>query len=318
MAEQVRTVIYGVDVAKATLEVASGEEGGESIANEARAIERWLRSLAAPACLAVEATGRYHEELVEQALSAGHRVYLIDGKQLHHYREAVGPRAKTDAEDARLLWRYLAHEHQQLRPISALGEGEKRLWRLLKRRAALVRIRKQLQASMSGLREMEELTGGVVKDLRAAVRELERMLRQQALDLGWGRELGICRSVPGIGELNALALVSCYHRGEFSGADQFIAFLGLDVRVKDSGQMRGKRKLTKRGEPELRRLLYNAAMSFARDPRYRALYDRLVAKGRSSTAAHVILARKLARVAFSLLRQGEWFDPTRFRACATT
>jgi len=42
--------------------------------------------------------------------------------------------------------------------------------------------------------------------------------------------------------------------------DTFIAFMGMDVRVHDSDHFRGKRKLTKKGEPELRRILFNAAM----------------------------------------------------------
>ena len=37
--------------------------------------------------------------------------------------------------------------------------------------------------------------------------------------------------------------------------------MGLDVRVRDSGTFRGRRKLTKKGDPEVRRLLYNAAMA---------------------------------------------------------
>ena len=60
-------------------------------------------------------------------------------------------------------------------------------------------------------------------------------------------------SIPGIGSGNASALVVAYHRGSFAGSDAFISYLGLDVRIRESGYFRGKRKLTKRGEPELRR-----------------------------------------------------------------
>lgn len=41
-------------------------------------------------------------------------------------------------------------------------------------------------------------------------------------------------------------------RGRFKTSDAFIAFLGMDVRVRDSGGYRGRRKLTKAGDPELR------------------------------------------------------------------
>ncbi|WP_355661033.1 transposase [Halomonas salifodinae] len=36
--------------------------------------------------------------------------------------------------------------------------------------------------------------------------------------------------------------------------------------MRDSGTQRGRRKLTKQGDPEVRRLLYNAAMAAIRQP----------------------------------------------------
>jgi len=306
--------MYGVDVSGRELDVAMSATEIRTVANEAGAITAWLDTAPPTAELAVEATGHWHVPLVEQALSRGLRVYLVNGKQLHHYREAVGPRAKTDAGDAQLLRRYLLRERDQLRAVKSLGPGEKTLWQLLKRRAMLVKIRTQLRQSMSGSDEVTEMTRGLLREIGRVIRRIERDMETLARTLGWQRELAICRSIPGIGALNALALVACYHRGQFTRADQFIAFMGLDVRVRDSGCQRGKRKLTKRGESELRRLLYNAAMSFARNPRYRPLYDRLVERGLPATAAHVILGRKLARVAFALLKKDAVFDPTQFRA----
>lgn len=125
------------------------------------------------------------------------------------------------------------------------------------------------------------------------------------MEQGWERDLRHCQSIPGIGPVNALALVTCYHRGHFPGVDQFVAYLGLDVRVRDSGRMRGKRKLTKAGEPEMRRLLYTAAMTLARHPRYEPLYRQLRSRGMSATAAYVAMSRKLARIAFALMKKDE-------------
>ena len=40
----------------------------------------------------------------------------------------------------------------------------------------------------------------------------------------------------------------------------------MDVRVRESGQWCGRCKLTKQGDPEVRRLLFNAAMQGRRNP----------------------------------------------------
>ena len=69
------------------------------------AVKAWLKGFSTPLAIAIEATNCYHEVLVEAAIAAGHVVYLIDPRKLHHYREATGGRAKTDRQDAILLAR---------------------------------------------------------------------------------------------------------------------------------------------------------------------------------------------------------------------
>ena len=128
------------------------------------------------------------------------------------------------------------------------------------------------------------------------------------LELGWEAEIKRCQTIPGIGPLTAVALVACFHRGDFQRSDQWVAYMGLDVRVRDSGKCKGRRKLSKRGNPELRRLLFNGAMSAAKMPSIRPRYERHRAKGLSSTAALVAMSRKLARVAFAVLSKNEAYD----------
>src|SRR5699024_2229489 len=108
-------------------------------------------------------------------------------------------------------------------------------------------------------------------------------------------------------------------RGHFRSGDAFIAFLGLDVRVRDSGTFRGRRKLTKRGDPEARRLLFNAAMTASRSKTWHDYYQHTLASGKTRIQALVILARKLARVAFALLDQGTHYQPKPLKsACLAT
>ena len=122
-----------------------------------------------------------------------------------------------------------------------------------------------------------------------------------------------------VGPTTSLALVAAFYRHNFRSADAFVAFLGLDVRVRDSGRFRGRRKLTKKGDPEIRRLLYNAAMAGCRDPHWSSYYQSLRDRGISGTAALMILARKMVRVCYALLQQQVSFDPgIRKTPCAAT
>ncbi|MEB3785843.1 transposase, partial [Pseudomonas paracarnis] len=98
-------------------------------------------------------------------------------------------------------------------------------------------------------------------------------------------------------------------RGEFRNSDAFIAFLGMDLRVNKSGQKDGRRSLSKRGDSEARRLLHNAAMAASRTETWKAFYQAQRARGYSTTQALVILARKLARVVFALLKGQSEYQP---------
>lgn len=99
-------------------------------------------------------------------------------------------------------------------------------------------------------------------------------------------------------------------RGHFRHSDAFIAFIGLDVRLKESGLYSGRRKLTKQGDPEIRRLLHNAAMAAARTQRWKSVYQSYLARGLKKIEALTILARKLARIAFALMKTQQPYRPT--------
>ena len=141
MTNSVESILCGVDVSSETLDVAYGDDSVHRIPNDKLEISAWLGSIPSGSRIALEATGSYHEDLLDLALDAGFKVYVINGKQLHHYREAVGTRAKTDYHDARLLQRYLSHELNSLEPVNPLNYQQKRLWKLLKRRGTLAKTR---------------------------------------------------------------------------------------------------------------------------------------------------------------------------------
>lgn len=311
---RVEMLDVGVDVSKARVELAVNG-AVERIANEEKELERFFRQLPAPVRVAVESTNRYHEAAVAAALGCGHTVYLVDPARLSWYREAVGVRAKTDVTDAQLLARYIAAEAGHLVPYAPPPKAVVRLRQLLRARAQLTKGQVTLRQSLEGLGELAPTSKKLVKQYREAIALIDRKLRDCLRDAGYAEDAARCRSIPGIGALNAAALVSVFHRGQFRNADAFIAFLGLDVRVRESGRYRGRRKLTKRGDPEARRLLFNAARSAIRTSAWKAYYERFRARGLSTTAAAVALARKIARVAFALLRhQTEYRPPAHARA----
>lgn len=315
MALQASPVILGIDVSQDWLDVCQyGSDRVERVDNTPKAIRALLRRYGL-AALAVEATNTYHEKLVELAYRQGFKVYLISGYQLKHYGESLGQRMRTDAVDARLLARMLDREIDRLRPYQPRSPQQTQLRRLLKRRALLVKQQLQLSQSLAGM-GLDASLKSLQRRYREVLVLIDKRLTSLANELGWRTDLARLRSIPGIGPLTALALLEAWRSGSFTHRDPYIAFLGLDVKTKDSGKHKGRRKLTKQGNPEARRLLFNAAMAATRQGRHFApTYQALQSRGFTKIQALVIICRKLARLAFVLLKKQSSFNP---EACLAT
>lgn len=310
MARQVQPLWVGIDVSKAKLDIAtSATQNLTSLANDPKSIRRWLKTFTGPVCIALEATNTFHLELATQAHARGLTVYLLDGYRLNKYRESIGGRAKTDASDARLLLRYVRHEHDSLRSWEPPSKGYTTVQRLLHRRAVLIQARTTLRQSLAGMPELKTSVAAMLRKMSHLDALICKRLHKALSELDWAHDARRCEGIEGIGPITSAALTMVFHRGTFKSADAFIAFIGMDVRVRESGTFRGRRKLTKKGDPELRRLLYMAAMKACTSPPWKPYYERALARGMSRIQALVALGRKLARVAFALLKTGSTYGP---------
>lgn len=315
MAKLVTQITLGIDVAKDQLVCHCwNTHHCHVLDNEPASITAWLKTLSGPVRIAVEPTSHYHLALVEAALKQNCTVYLVNARQVNHYRQAVNLRNKTDPQDAWLLARYLEHEAPQLRPYRPQDRRAQRLWGLITRRATVVQSQQRLRQSM---REVSFSIRALMTQFNELLYRLDRQIRKLVRELGWWHDYRCCLSIPGIGPANAAALVAAYHRGAFSSSDAFIAYLGLDIRLRESGRFKGKSKLTKQGEPELRRLLYCASQPAKCHQRFADYHQRMIDKGLSKIGARVALARKLARIAFTLMNRQEYFVERTAHACVT-
>jgi transposase len=112
-------------------------------------------------------------------------------------------------------------------------------------------------------------------------------------------------SVPEFGPLTvAVVRAELGDVTRFERSDQAVAYVGLDVTVRQSGKSRGQRKVSKRGSGAVRRILYLAAVHSLTLPgsSFRAYYQHLVDKGVAKMSALMAVMRKMLTVAYRLLR----------------
>ncbi|RPI40079.1 MAG: IS110 family transposase [Betaproteobacteria bacterium] len=303
--------VYGVDVSKAKLVTVRYDDMQTLVEldNRAEAIAAWLANLPKGTVVAMEATGIYHRLLAHLAHAAGMRVYVLNPQTLKHYAQAIGQRAKTDGCDARMIARYALHEQAKLQLWQPPARAADRLSQLLERRHTVVGVRQTLAQSLSGMPVLNAARQSLLASLERTVRRMDILIRHEMARLPGAAALyERLTSIVGIGPVVAAQLVALFSTLRFARTGAFIAYTGLDPRPNDSGARRGRRTLSKHGPPLLRCLLYNAGMAAANSKVFKPVYQQLRARGLHTTEAIVVLARKIARIAFALYKSGEVFD----------
>ena len=304
----------GVDVAKETVVVACarGSFACKPIANRRADLKAWLATLPAGSRIGLESTGEHHELLAQLAAARGLSVFVLNPRDLRHYARAVGLRGKTDRVDAQLIARYIAGEYGRLIPWVAATLEQRQIDRLLKRRAHISRTRAALCQSLKSEKGLACELATLKRQFDVVLDKLDAKLAK--LVAASPRRERTCQqltSICGFGPLLGSYLAALFERVSFRNINAFVAFTGYDPRPNDSGQKIGRRRLSKRGPAELRRLLFLAAMSWSKSTQGRPLYEHYRERGLSTTAALVVLARKLARIAYTLHKHGTTFDTAR-------
>src|SRR5699024_7864388 len=103
-----------------------------------------------------------------------------------------------------------------------------------------------LQQSLAYEPALKAALKQLIQQINRIDQGIQKQLRQVVRRAGLRNQVARCQAIEGVGLLKATALVMGFLRGEFRNSDAFIAFLGLDVRVRDSGKQRQRRKLSKR------------------------------------------------------------------------
>lgn len=309
--------MLGIDVSKDTLACTLLDPQTQkpiwnrTVPNTASGINRLLRQTPVEAHWALEPTGRYSLLAATTARQAGRQVLLAQPKKARDFLRSIQSRAKTDTLDSHGIGLFALCRPLPPYPLKSI---------VVEQLDQLLSVRKSISASLAsfGL-QARELTHAapalqpVVAALEAQKKEVDRQiaaLTSTQPEFSIAAEL---EKVPGIGKVTAATLASRLTGHTFGHSDQFVAYCGLDVGVRQSGKKNGQSGLTKQGDPELRRLLYLAAKANlrAKNSPFKGQYEKELAKGLATTAALCAVARKLARLAWSLHKHRTPYNPNR-------
>ena len=269
------------------------------------------------AAFVMEATGVYYEKLAFTLWYKGFKVFVIQPSVVRNFIKFKGIYTKTDALDARLLARLILEE-PQLRPwkpgkmiFRYLRSLIRARHRLAKKKSELKNLIHAEKNSYLALTEVIEAYQKVVEKLDEQIKKIEQKMRE-VFDAhpGLKQKLNFLMSINGVGFISAVTVIAETAGFDgFKNVKQLVSYAGLDVVINQSGNYKGKSRISKKGNKYIRHVLFNAALSFRKFSKTGALYyQRLLERKQVKKMAIVALERKLLTIMFALWRKQERFD----------
>ncbi len=118
------------------------------------------------------------------------------------------------------------------------------------------------------------------------------------------KDRALLESIPGIGPILSRLMIAVIRSRHFTAAPQCAAFVGVvPVQFESGSSVRGRSRLSKAGNANIRAKLYMAAVvAIQHNPDIKQQYERLLKNGKSKMSAIGAAMRKLVQICFGVLK----------------
>lgn len=299
----------GIDVSKQHLDVhVRPSAEAFRVSNDEMGISELVAKLLslAPLLIVLEATGGYEALSVTEIALAGLKVAVVNPRQVRDFAKSTGKLAKTDALDAAVLAHFADAIRPEPRPLD--DEQTQELSALMARRRQLVDM-VTAETNRQYMARSARLRTGItehVKWLKKQIRDIEDDLDKKLKDTPiWKEKDQLLQSVPGVGPVLSRTLLADLPELGMLDRGKIAALVGVAPLNRDSGTMRGKRRIWG-GRASVRTMLYMATLAAVKyNPVFRDIYLRHITAGKAKKVALVACMRKLLVALNAMLRDNK-------------
>lgn len=270
-----------------------------------------------PLVIVLEATGVYHEKLLNFLYDLGYAVALVHPKRAKDFSKTLEVKKVTDKIASRYLatmglekklplWikpkqifrdmRVLTREQDQIQGKITMikNEMEAEVYRQAVNKSTLKRLTAELKL-------LKSHKADVLKEIKAIVKTDEQ-LQKKISDL---------ETIPGVGFQTASVIVAeTQGFAQVKNKRQLVSYCGLDVINQESGtSINTKRKISKKGNRRIRKALHMPALTSITHGENKALFLRIVGRTGIKMKGVVASQRKLLILMYTLWKNDTQFDP---------
>lgn len=261
--------------------------------------------------IVMEATGKLEAKCADMLMDKGYQVSVVNPARVCYFRKSLGYKAKTDLIDAEVIARFgEVMKPAASNPTSAI---ERQLRELSARRKQLVILRDSERNRLRRVRDeySKEDIQDNISFLNVKLRKIETVMLELIKQNKSKRDMfEILVSIPGVGEITALTLMSSLPELGKLNQKQIASLSGVFPLNIESGKGKTHHKMCYSGRPKVRSTLYLATLVGIRHNSFiRAKFNELVAKGKAKKVAMGACMRKLIIIANSMVKENRlWHE----------
>ncbi len=305
----------GIDVSKDTFDVWNTEFGHLCFSNNAKGFKAFLQQITTQSWCVMEYTGSYYQLLAQYLYDNGIAVSVINPIVIKRFIQMKLQHNKTDKSDAKMIALYA---QEQSLEVWIPDPDYINQCKVLNTSIRL--YFKQSTALKNKIHSLESkgIKGFLIQSLKRQIKHLqteigylenkvEALIKENEPEM-----LTNISSISGIGEKTAIMLIaSTYAFKSFEDYKQLSSFFGLcPVEFSSGSSIRGRSRISKKGNPMIRHYLFLCSFTACQyNPQCKALYERIVAKGKSKKLALIAVCNKLLKQSFAVAKSGIPYDP---------
>lgn len=270
-----------------------------------------------PLFFLLEATGVYHEQLSWFLHLQQLNVSIVLANKAKSYLQSLGIKSKNDKIDAKglaqmgaekslPLWVPISESLYHLRALTRLHED------LQNQRTVMKNQLHALQYSMHKIAAVENTLGKLIKILEKEVSQIEIQIELLIMsDSKLKLKYKNITAIKGVSLMSFAVVVAETNGFElFQNKAQLVSYAGYDVIENQSGKRTGKTRISKKGNPHIRRVLHMPAFTVVKyEPMFKIFYERIVEKTNFKMKGYVAVQKKLLCLMYSLWKKDELYNP---------
>lgn len=306
---------FGIDISKDVFDVMGSNGTFYQFENNHKGFRAFLKLLDAKSHCVMEATGYYHCRLAYFLQDNTIMTSVENPLSVKRFIQMKLSKIKTDKSDAKMICQYA--QSVELKLWQGKSENQIECLQIISAISVYTKQGTALKNKIHGESVLGNPSRTVLGSLKRSLKSIQKevlLLEKTVLKLvkiDHQELLTRIETIPGIGRKTSLMLIVLTDGFErFDSAGQLCSYSGLTPMIRESGSsVKGRPRISKIGNQKLRNLLFMCSFTACKHNKAcKAIYDRIVAKGKSKKLALMAVCNKLLKQAFAVAKSGLIYD----------